>query len=101
MNVFLGLGLPWLIASIYYKVVDDTAFEVPADGLDFSVMLFLICCVLGLFTLIFRRRVRIFFNSLIFTIYIISASEESLADRKDASYYLHYGWYCYGLYMFY
>ena len=57
MNVFLGLGLPWLIASIYYKVTDDIGYKVPAGGLDFSVMLFLICCVVGLFILIIRRKV--------------------------------------------
>ena len=51
VNVFLGLGLPWLIGSIYYRAKDEP-FVVPADGLSFSVILFLICSTLCLITLV-------------------------------------------------
>ena len=56
VNVFLGLGLPWLIGSIYYLAVGET-FAVPAEGLSFSVILFLICSTLCLLTLVLRRIV--------------------------------------------
>lgn len=54
VNVFLGLGLPWVIASIYYTAKDEI-FEVPADGLSFSVTLFIITSTLCLLTLVIRR----------------------------------------------
>jgi len=54
VNVFLGLGLPWTIASIYYKIKDDP-YSVPAGDLSFSVILFLVTSVLTLVTLIVRR----------------------------------------------
>ncbi len=57
VNVFLGLGLPWLIASSYELSTNDQGYSVNTSGLDFSVMLFLITCVLGLLTLILRRVV--------------------------------------------
>lgn len=57
MNVFLGLGLPWLIASSYELAQNDQGYSVNTSGLDFSVMLFLITCVVGLGTLILRRCV--------------------------------------------
>jgi len=41
VNVFLGLGLPWVIAAIYYKNKGQ-AYEVPPASLAFSVFLFLI-----------------------------------------------------------
>lgn len=52
VNVFLGLGLPWVIAVIYSG---DTPYAVPAKGLDLSVVLFLSCCLVGVGILIFRR----------------------------------------------
>lgn len=54
VNVFLGLGLPWMIASIYYEAKDED-FGVPAEGLAFSVVLFLICSTTCLITLVIRR----------------------------------------------
>ncbi len=56
VNVFLGLGLPWLIGSIYYMAKGED-FLVPAEGLSFSVILFLICSTLCLLTLVLRRIV--------------------------------------------
>ena len=56
VNVFLGLGLPWVIAVIYSNKNDET-YEVPAKGLDLSVVLFLSCCLVGVAILIIRRCV--------------------------------------------
>jgi len=56
VNVFLGLGLPWVIAVIYSKG-EDEEYKVPAKGLDLSVVLFLSCCLVGVGILIFRRCV--------------------------------------------
>ena len=52
VNVFLGLGLPWVIAVIYSG---DEDYKVPSKGLDLSVVLFLSCCLVGVVILIFRR----------------------------------------------
>lgn len=57
VNVFLGLGLPWIVGSIYEQVKNKQNYKVNSNGLDFSVMLFLICCVIGLFTILGRRKV--------------------------------------------
>ena len=50
MNVFLGLGLPWVIRTCYHLIAGG-AYEVDTAGLAFSVILFdsLGCvCVVGL-----------------------------------------------------
>lgn len=60
MNVFLGLGLPWVIAVIYEIYIVDNpigAYRYPAKGLDLSVLLFLICSLVGLVVLVMRRIV--------------------------------------------
>ncbi len=57
VNVFLGLGLPWVIATIYYKNNGGGDYMVPAGELGFSVGLFLIVSVLCILTLIIRRCV--------------------------------------------
>lgn len=54
VNVFLGLGLPWVIAVIYSRK-EGEEYKVPSNGLDLSVTLFLSCCVTGLIVLIIRR----------------------------------------------
>ena len=51
VNVFLGLGLPWVIAV----VSQGESYEVPSNGLDLSVVLFLCCCLTGVVILVFRR----------------------------------------------
>ena len=59
VNVFLGLGLPWVIAtSITYTdeekgVIDG--YYVPAGSLGFSVVVFIICAVLCVIVLLVRR----------------------------------------------
>ena len=50
VNVFLGLGLPWVIRTCYY-LVNGGAYRVNTDALDFSVILFDslgAVCVIGL-----------------------------------------------------
>lgn len=56
VNVFLGLGLPWVIAVIYSRQ-NGEEYKMPAKGLDLSVVLFLSCCLVGIMMLITRRCV--------------------------------------------
>jgi len=74
VNVFLGLGLPWTIGSIYWKIqgptpewasknpagpvarYPDGGFIVEAGGLGFSVTVFSICATICIATLLVRRR---------------------------------------------
>eukprot|EP00929_Paragymnodinium_shiwhaense_P056374 TRINITY_DN28216_c0_g1_i3.p1 TRINITY_DN28216_c0_g1~~TRINITY_DN28216_c0_g1_i3.p1 ORF type:complete len:802 (+),score=123.26 TRINITY_DN28216_c0_g1_i3:87-2492(+) len=73
VNVYLGLGLPWTIASIYWAVngrtadweasypdvaasIEGAAFVVPSSDLGFSVFAFTCCSLVGLFVLVLRRR---------------------------------------------
>ena len=56
VNVFLGLGLPWVIAVIYSKQQDPPEdYKVPSKGLDLSVVLYLSCALIGVGILVFRR----------------------------------------------
>mmetsp|Transcript_13617 Transcript_13617/g.23183 ORF Transcript_13617/g.23183 Transcript_13617/m.23183 type:complete len:235 (-) Transcript_13617:36-740(-) len=57
VNVFLGLGLPWMIASIYQSGCEDPSFYVPAGTLGFSVVVFLFCASICVMVLIIRRQV--------------------------------------------
>merc|ERR1711975_123021 len=50
VNVFLGLGLPWMVGAIYWAA-DGQTMPVGADGLDFSVIVFTICALLCIVTL--------------------------------------------------
>eukprot|EP01062_Namystynia_karyoxenos_P002173 TRINITY_DN1075_c0_g1_i4.p1 TRINITY_DN1075_c0_g1~~TRINITY_DN1075_c0_g1_i4.p1 ORF type:complete len:1030 (+),score=355.23 TRINITY_DN1075_c0_g1_i4:93-3092(+) len=54
VNVFLGLGLPWVVASCYYTA-KDVCFILPAGDLAFSVLVFAICGCLCLGALFFLR----------------------------------------------
>ena len=72
VNVFLGLGLPWMIGALYWPMVGATAewqarypdlvaaypnggFVVRSGDLSFSVAAFCTCAVLCLVTLTLRR----------------------------------------------
>ena len=78
VNVFLGLGLPWAIAAIYWSYMGTggaleaewrakyekeawytadmpVSFAVPAGSLGFSVIVFTGCAILTLATLFLRR----------------------------------------------
>lgn len=55
VNVFLGMGLPWVIATIYHRVNYGTSYAVPAGSLTFSVIIFLICSIFCFIILVGRR----------------------------------------------
>lgn len=45
----LGLGLPWLITSVYWETVDPgVGFRVEARGLEFAIILYLILSVISM-----------------------------------------------------
>ena len=41
VNVFLGMGLPWLIATIWWRTKHDSDYFVPPGSMSFSVIVFL------------------------------------------------------------
>lgn len=62
VNVFLGLGLPWVIACIYESTrelqpgeTENLGYFVPAGSLGFSVVVFIVCALLCVATLLIRR----------------------------------------------
>merc|ERR1711939_1106833 len=58
VNVFLGLGLPWVMASIYHAAEGTPGgFHYPAGDLNFSVLVFFAFAVLCIGLLVFRRYV--------------------------------------------
>ena len=64
MNVFLGLGLPWVIATAWEETHDlaekgytSNTYFVPAESLGFSVVVFIFCAVLCIILLVVRRFV--------------------------------------------
>ncbi|CAF0808717.1 unnamed protein product [Rotaria sordida] len=59
VNVFLGLGLPWLIAATYWES-KNLPFTVKAGDLSFSVLVFSVCCVISMTVLILRRYLSVF-----------------------------------------
>merc|ERR550532_3310059 len=54
VNVFLGLGLPWLIAAIYHAAKGGE-FRMVDPSLSFSVMIFTMCAITTLAGLMVRR----------------------------------------------
>ena len=56
VNVFLGIGLPWLIGAIYWSSQGLEGMPVPVCSLGFSVIVFLITALLCLALLIGRRH---------------------------------------------
>eukprot|EP01059_Diplonema_ambulator_P008437 TRINITY_DN18068_c0_g1_i1.p1 TRINITY_DN18068_c0_g1~~TRINITY_DN18068_c0_g1_i1.p1 ORF type:complete len:748 (+),score=264.15 TRINITY_DN18068_c0_g1_i1:285-2246(+) len=57
VNVFLGLGLPWIIASSYYEAKGE-CFIVPAGSLGFGVTVFTICGVVAIAILFALRFIQ-------------------------------------------
>ena len=55
VNVFLGLGLPWMIATVYKKTKEGTNYKYPAGSLAFSVVLYLSTSITCFTVLIIRR----------------------------------------------
>jgi solute carrier family 8 (sodium/calcium exchanger) len=54
VNVFLGLGLPWVISSMYASR-NNTTYIVPAGKLGFTVAMFLGCSLVCFGILTMRR----------------------------------------------
>uniref|UniRef100_A0A915JGW7 Calx-beta domain-containing protein n=1 Tax=Romanomermis culicivorax TaxID=13658 RepID=A0A915JGW7_ROMCU len=59
VNVFIGLGLPWFIASFYWSWKNQK-FMVSSAGLNFSVCLYTVCSFLTIALLLCRRHMKIF-----------------------------------------
>jgi len=57
VNVFLGLGLPWLIGSIYAAANGQKGYYTPAGSLGFSVVVFICCAIICIIVLMIRRVV--------------------------------------------
>jgi len=55
VNVLLGLGLPWVIGSIYNNANGLGDYKVASGGLGFSVVVFLVCASVCFLTLFIRR----------------------------------------------
>ena len=55
VNVFLGLGLPWTLAALYYEVGLGCDYEVKSGALAFSVMIFMVFAVVCLSVIMLRR----------------------------------------------
>jgi len=56
VNVFLGLGLPWMIATIYHTI-DGSTYETPAGSLGFSVSLFVPMAIICLGIMFYRNHI--------------------------------------------
>ena len=80
VNVFLGLGLPWVIACIYWDANIKKPYRVPAGEVAYSVYVFLLVALVCFVILIGRRIV-----STIFILnFVFSISEESLEVHQQA-----------------
>ncbi|XP_053503862.1 sodium/calcium exchanger 2b [Ictalurus furcatus] len=55
VNVFLGIGVAWSVAAVYWAVKGDS-FKVDPGSLAFSVTLFTVFAFICMAVLIFRRR---------------------------------------------
>ncbi|KAJ8383650.1 hypothetical protein AAFF_G00216210 [Aldrovandia affinis] len=55
VNVFLGIGVAWSVAAVYWKVKGETS-RVDPGSLAFSVTLFTIFAFVSMGVLLFRRR---------------------------------------------
>ena len=55
VNVFLGLGLPWTIAAVYWAA-DGKKFNVPSGNLGPNVATFVGCALVAIGLLTFRRK---------------------------------------------
>lgn len=58
VNVFLGIGMAWSVAAIYWQM-KGKPFVVEAGSLAFSVTLFTIFAFLAVSVLLYRRRAHI------------------------------------------
>ena len=62
VNVFLGLGLPWVFAATYMNVKFGSGYEyrVPSGSLSMPVFTFLVMAIVCFLIIILRRVVSIF-----------------------------------------
>lgn len=58
VNVFLGIGLAWMFASIYHKI-NGTRFVVIPGSLAFSVTMFCSFALIAIVIMMIRRTARI------------------------------------------
>jgi len=58
VNVYLGLGTPWIIGALYHQLAPSGAgaYFVPAEGLAFSVVVFGAFAIVTLAVLMARRK---------------------------------------------
>ena len=70
VNVYLGLGLPWAAASIYWQTNMNSDYVVKAGPLAFSVVVFLVVAIVCFAVLLARRFVSIFRIFNIFTTFL-------------------------------
>lgn len=56
VNVFLGIGLPWMIGAIYWTIKGEDGMEVPETGLPFAVFIFLGNACISLAVFAWRRK---------------------------------------------
>lgn len=54
VNVFLGLGLPWLMAAIHWTI-EGKEFRVPSGDLGFAVALYTAIAIIAIVILLIRR----------------------------------------------
>ncbi len=55
VNVFLGMGLPWVVGCIYWQSVHGMDYEVPPGSMSFSVVMFLSVSMICFLILGLRR----------------------------------------------
>jgi len=55
VNVFLGLGLPWVVAS-YYAAAKSETYVTPAGDLRMALIAFIPCAIICFITLLIRRQ---------------------------------------------
>jgi solute carrier family 8 (sodium/calcium exchanger) len=54
VNVFLGLGMPWLMAAIYWQIKEEP-FRVPVGSLGFSIIVYVIGATICMAMLLIKR----------------------------------------------
>merc|ERR1712102_248280 len=56
VNVFMGLGIPWIIAAVYHEIYNpDKGFQVDAGTLSFSVIVYTCCAITAVVIFMLRR----------------------------------------------
>ena len=56
VNVFLGLGTPWVVAAFYYLGRTDDVYFVSSDGLSYALILYLLVAAIALALMYAKRR---------------------------------------------